>query len=378
MDSGTHLAEALEALPLEPLLDALGDADAYLVGGWVREVVAGRDPGGDLDVAVEGDLEELLDRLVPALEIEVHERHARFGTATVELGDGLRVDLTRTRRETYAHPGALPDVEPASIAEDLRRRDFSVNAIAVALRSAHAVIDPYDGSADARAGVLRVLHEGSFVDDPTRAIRGARYAARLGLEPEEGTLALLRETDLETVSADRRDAELARLAAEERAPRGFRLLDEWGILIADEATLGLIEAIDEVAPSTPWAGDPATRSHAILIALRGGDRLDAALRLARAEPDRPSEGVRLAAGHQPAELLVATAAGCGWLAEYASEWRSVALEIGGEDLIAAGIPQGPAIGAALDEALERKLDGGLGGGRDAELELALELARRAS
>ena len=373
MDAPPTLAAALDSLPLEPLLAALEGAEAHAVGGWVREAIAGREPGGDLDVAVDGDLEALLARLDPALEIEVRAQHGRFGAASVELA-GLRVDLTRTRRESYAYPGALPTVEPAPIGEDLRRRDFTVNAIAVSLRPPHELLDPYDGAADVEAGVLRVLHDESFVDDPTRALRAARYCARLGLEPEPRTAELLRATDLSTVSADRRDADLARLAAEATAPAGFRLLSEWGLLPLDEAALELIEAIDSVGASTPW---PEERDAAILLVAAGGERLEAALRLSRTEAERPSEGVKLARGHSRAELLVATAAGCEWLAQFANEWSAVSLEIDGEDLIAAGVPQGPAIGAALRETLERKLDGGLHGGREAELEVALALARRA-
>jgi tRNA nucleotidyltransferase (CCA-adding enzyme) len=291
----------------------------------------------------------------------------------VELG-GLHVDLTRTRRETYEHPGALPDVEPAPIGEDLRRRDFTVNAMALDLRAPHELLDPYDGAADVAAGALRTLHDQSFVDDPTRALRAARYCARLGLAPEPRTLELLRDTDLDTVSADRRDAELARLAGEPAAPAGFRLLAEWGLLALDESALRLIEAVAAVAAETPW---PDERAAAILLVASGGEPLDSALRLSRTEVDRPSEGVKLGRGHSRAELLVATAAGCEWLAEYANEWSAVSLEIDGEDLLAAGVPQGPAIGAALRETLERKLDGGLHGGREAELEVALAFARRA-
>ena len=122
MDPRQTLAGALDALAIEPLLSALDGAAAYAVGGWVREVIAGRDPGGDLDVAVDGDLEALLARLDPALEIEVRAQHDRFGAASIDLG-GLRVDLTRTRRETYAHPGALPAVacpQPPAPARILR------------------------------------------------------------------------------------------------------------------------------------------------------------------------------------------------------------------------------------------------------------------
>lgn len=370
-----RIAEAVDLLPLGPFRAPLEASGAYVVGGWVRELVARRDPGGDVDVAIEGDLDALLDDLDPELGIDVHERHRRFGTATVAIG-GLRVDLTRTRRERYAHPGALPDVEPAPIAEDLGRRDFTVNAMAASLSEPGALLDPFGGAADLRTGFLRILHDGSFVDDPTRAIRAARYAARLGLEPEPDTLALLGATDLRTVSDDRRDAELSRLAAEDEAARGFVLLTEWGAVDLDSESLRLIAAVSAAASGPAWAGDAASRSRAILLVAQRGERAEAALRLAEAEPDRPSEAVRLAAGHQPAELLIATAAGAGWIDEYLSSWRSVGLAIDGGDLLAAGLPEGPAVGRALRGVLERKLDGGLSGGREAELQLALALARQ--
>ena len=367
-------ATALDRLPLEPLLGALGDARAWVVGGWVRDVLAGREPGTDLDVAVDGELEAVVERLERDRGIEVHIQHRRFGTATVGL-DGLRVDLARTRRESYSAPGDLPEVEPAPIEEDLARRDFSVNAIAVELHAPHALLDPFGGIADIQARFLRVLHDASFADDPTRAIRAARYAARLGYEPEAGTLERLRGTDLGAVSADRRGAELARLAAEREAPDGFRLLNDWGVLAHDAERLALIAAIDRLASVPPFDADAADRSRAILLAADGGPRFEAALALAHTAPDRPSEGVRIAAGHSGAELLIAAAAGCAWLADYAREWRRVSLEIGGEDLIAAGVPEGPAIGIGLRGALQRKLDGGLTGGREAELEVAVALAR---
>lgn len=376
MDPDPTIVAAVESLPLGPLRESLGAADAYLVGGWVRELIAGRVPGGDIDVTVDGDLESLIENLDPALGLEVHERHRRFGTATVKAG-GLRIDLARARRERYASPGALPDVEPATIDEDLARRDFTLNSMAISLRAPHDLLDPFGGAADARSGILRVLHADSFVDDPTRAIRAARYASRLGLEPDQDTLDLLRAAGLGTVSADRRRAELARLAAEPTAPRGFALLAGWGVIELGARALELIAAVDARAAGGPWGDDPATRGHAIMLAACGGERAAAALKLSRAEADRPSEGVRLAAGHARAELLLAAAAGAGWLDDYLEDWSSTTLEIDGEDLVAAGVPEGPAVGVGLRGALERKLDGGLGGGREAELELALALARRA-
>lgn len=379
MSADQNVAVAIDRLALAPLVEALGAADAYLVGGWVRELVAGREPGGDLDVAVDGELEPVLERLEGLqrpLEIEVHQHHQRFGTATVVL-DGLRVDLSRSRRERYPSPGALPEVTPAPIEEDLGRRDFTVNAVAIGLRHPHDLLDPFGGVDDIRAAVLRILHDRSFVDDPTRAIRAARYAARLDLSSDPGTLVALRATDLTTVSADRREAELARLANEPRAARGFELLAEWGLIEAPPEALELVAAIDLLSAESPWSGDPPLRGRAILLAIEGGPQADSAMSLAQAEPERPSEAMRLAGGHQPAELLLAAAAGCAWIQDFAETWSRVSLEISGQDLIAAGIPEGPAVGAGLRGALERKLDGGLSGGREAELAVAIELAREA-
>ena len=371
MNDDSSIREAMKRLPLRALGEALAGVEAYLVGGVVRELVAGRGPSRDLDVAVAGEIEPVLDRLgAPA------RRHARFETATVTL-DGIEVDLARTRQETYPAPGALPEVSPAGIEEDLARRDFTVNAMAVPLSPPHHLLDPFEGRADLEAGVLRALHDRSFVDDPTRAIRAARYCSRLDLDPDPETLGLLGATRLGDVSAARHDAELARLAAEPSAPRGFALIAEWGVMAIPEPVLALIAKVDRRASAPPWDADPPLRSRAILIAAEGGESSKAALSLAGTRPERPSEAVRLASAHQPAELLLAAAAGCEWIDDYEREWRIVDLEIDGEDLIAAGIPEGPAVGAGLRAALERKIDGGLRGGRDRELEAALEVARKA-
>src|SRR5204862_5738281 len=121
---------------------------------------------------VEGELTPLTERL--GGETRAHER---FATASVSV-DGLEVDLAATRSETYPRPGALPEVRPASLDEDLARRDFTVNAMAVPLVGEPQLIDPHGGLGDLKRGELRVLHAGSFEDDPTRALRAARYAAR--------------------------------------------------------------------------------------------------------------------------------------------------------------------------------------------------------
>lgn len=374
VNHGFDVSAAIERLPLGPLRDPLLAAGAHLVGGAVRDLLARGEAGTDLDVAIEGDPEELLDDLDPASGVVVEARHARFGSVRVTVA-GASVDLTRTRSETYPAPGALPIVVAATIERDLERRDFTINAMAIPLGGEGRLLDPFDGRADLRSRTLRVLHDASFNDDPTRAIRAARYGSRLGLQPDHRTLELLVATDLGSVSDDRRRAELGRLADEAFAPAGFALLAGWGLIELSAEALALIAGIDRLASGDPWSGRSEVRSAAIMLAAEGGEPADAAARLATAVPDRPSEAVRLARAHPAEVLLLASAAGGAWITECLSEWAETALEIDGGDLIAAGIPEGPAVGAGLRGALERKLDGGLVGGREAELELALELAR---
>jgi len=361
-----RLAERLRALPgLDRVRDAAGDLRAYLVGGAVRDLLMGSERT-DLDVAVEGDAAALGGRL--GGEIREHER---FSTATVRV-DGLELDLATARSETYAEPGALPDVRPASLVEDLARRDFTVNAMALPLAGDPELIDPHGGLEDLEHGLLRVLHERSFVEDPTRALRAARYAARYGFELEPRTGELLRAANLDTVSRDRVDGELRKLAREPRARRGFELLDEWGLVPIKAGTGDLIAAVGELAAAEPWS-DVIDRGEAVFAAALGTNA-DAARELAGAEVPSPSRGVELARGHDGVTLALARALGGEWLDRYVGEWRTVRLEIDGEDLIAAGIPEGPEIGRGLAAAMRAKLDGEVGGAEE-ELRVALDAAR---
>jgi tRNA nucleotidyltransferase (CCA-adding enzyme) len=365
-DHSESIAEALQLT--HPELVAVHDVatePVYLVGGAVRDLLLGHGRA-DIDLVVEGDAAELAARL--GADVVSHER---FATAKVGL-DGHEVDIAAARSETYPHPGALPVVEPAAGVEaDLARRDFTINAMAIPLRGEPRLIDPYGGRADLAAGQLRVLHPGSFRDDPTRALRAARYAARFGFELEPETAALLRRVDLSTVSADRHDAELLRLAAEEEAPRGFALLAEWGLVELRGEGAELAVRVADLLASEPWSS-LAPRDRALLRAALGPPGGEGALAAAR--PERPSQAVELAARRDPVELVLARVLGAEWLDRYLAEWRDVALEIDGEDMIAAGVPQGPALGRGLKEALRRKLDGEIDG-REQELAVALEAAR---
>jgi tRNA nucleotidyltransferase (CCA-adding enzyme) len=362
-----QLSERLAALPgVERLRAAAADLPAYLVGGAVRDVLLGRDRA-DMDVAVEGEAAELARRLGGEVR-----RHERFATATVLL-DGLQVDLAATRSEAYPHPGALPEVRPASLAADLARRDFTMNAMAVPLAGDPQLIDPHRGLEDLQRGLLRVLHPGSFVDDPTRALRAARYAARYGFTLERGTAELCRGTDLSTVSRDRTDAELRKLAAEPQAQRAFELLAEWGLVELEPDALELAGAVGQLTAGEPWR-EVVPRADAVLAAALGRG-VGKARQLGSAEPARPSEAVERARGRTAVELALARALGAEWLDRYVTQWRGVRLEIDGNDLIEQGVREGPAVGHGLAEALRAKLDGEVHG-RTEELRAALAAARK--
>ena len=361
-----RLAERLAALPgIERLREAAAGIAAYLVGGAVRDLLLGRDRA-DIDVAVEGEVAELARRL--GGEVRSHQR---FDTATVRV-DGLEVDLAATRSETYAHPGALPEVRPATLAADLHRRDFTVNAMAVELSGDPELIDPHGGLEDLQRGELQVLHPRSFEDDPTRSLRAARYAARYGFALERATEELIRRANLSTVSRDRVEAELRKLAAEPEARRAFELLSEWGLLELQPGALELAAAVGELTASEPWL-QVAGRADAVLAATLGRGVTEA-YQLASAEPARPSEAVERARGRSGVELALARALGAEWLDRYVAEWREVRLEIDGRALIAEGVAEGPALGRGLREALRAKLDGEVHG-REEELRAAIAAAR---
>jgi len=338
----------------------------YLVGGAVRDLLLGR-PRADVDLVVEGDAAALAERLGGA-----SAEHERFGTVKVDV-EGHEVDVASARSEAYPEPGALPVVAPAeSVEQDLARRDFSVNAIAVPLQGEPRLIDPYGGKADLDDGLLRVLHDRSLVDDPTRAIRAARYASRFGFALEPKTEELLRRADLTTVSADRRRAELERLAAEESAREGFRLLAEWGLIDLRPDGLQLMKAVGELLETPYWAEEVPREQALVAAALGppGGEEV-----LASMWKPRPGEGVELAERRDPVELILARAMGADWLDSYLTAWRKIQLEIDGDDLISAGIEQGPAIGRGLRAARHKKLEGEIAG-RDEELATALAAALR--
>ena len=401
-----HLRERVRRLPgMERLLLALeGLPPAYLVGGAVRDLIRGDAPR-DVDIAVEGDARSTGRAIAERLGSDARE-YERFGTATVETPTST-YNLATTRTETYDEPGALPRVEPASLEDDLRRRDFSVNAMAIGLTGDDLghLYDPFDGQADLFAALVRVLHDRSFVDDPTRLLRAVRYATRLDFALESETHRLAREAvaadALATVSGNSIGADLMRLLREHELGRAVELLRELEIhsalhpeldpdpeLVASAALgaaaigadrgVAALAAFVENAPEELdlWLADlglVAEERDAAARAARVGPRIATAL---REREHSPSE-LRALLAREPLEALalaLALRAPSETVLRWVTDLRGVELEISGVDLLAAGVPEGPAVGRALEETLRRKLDG-LVSGRDEELETALLLAR---
>jgi len=420
-----QLAEPLAELARR-VLQAADDRElsVHLVGGPVRDWLLGR-PLRDFDLVVEEA--HGVEALAKALESDGLRatRHDRFGTLVLS-GEGAALDLATARRERYAHPGALPEVEPGSLEEDLLRRDFTVNAMALPL-SARArargvgLVDPAQGAQDLERRALAVLHRRSFHDDPTRALRAARLGPRLGFAltraSRNALRAALREGAFGRVSGDRLRREFVKLFDEAAIgldpSDAFRLLADWHLLGALEPGLSLER--EAVAPlrrlgrsiaAPPWPaprfrpwvaglalwlaplspalrrrtlarfsvqGEPAARIAGFARArdqwlralgrARGRGAIDAVL--------APIDEESLAALHAGADPGLRRR-----VERWAREDRTRRGPLSGSDLLELGFA-GPAVGRALARIRAAFLDRRVSG-RDEALALARELLRRRS
>ncbi|MFQ5828187.1 MAG: hypothetical protein ACE5JD_03400 [Candidatus Methylomirabilia bacterium] len=380
------------------LADSLG-ARAYVVGGLVRDLLRGM-PTQDLDVVVEGNGMALARRLARQLggKLTVHEV---FATASIERPAGARVDVATARQERYAAPGALPSVSPASLGEDLARRDFTVNAMALALSASvfGQLLDPFGGRTDLRRRRLRILHPLSFVEDPTRIFRAVRYASRLGFTLERGSrraLALaVSLAPYPRLSGQRISAELELIMAEPEWGKGLhalgrlgalRLLDpayrfsgkavrrihdlqqflQWGRahgVSLDPLPLAFLALLGHLTPALAeqslrrlaLRGEPLARLRA---ALSGGPALARKLeassaasrsRLASLMRDRPMEALGFA-------WLVGSEVSRRDIQWFLAEGRQVRPLLSGEDLLVLGMVKGPQMRQLLDRLRDERLD----------------------
>lgn len=369
-----------------------------LVGGVVRDLVRGEEPR-EVDLVVEGDAIAFARRLGRLLGARVRA-HPAFGTATIASRPPIDVAMART--EVYAHPGALPQVRSATIDDDLARRDLTVNAIAVVAHGpdAGAVLDPHGGIDDLRAGRLRLIAPHAFEEDATRLIRVARYADRLGLEPD----ALLEQTARHAATGGfvprvgrTRIGDALRLVFGERHPANVvRILSDFGVW--DALGFGDGPAPDVVARAFALAGREAEEADRVAIGfglLVAASPADARrpmlqdfglererIRRALAVADAGTLAVRLGdcgdgdldalCARVPVEAVVAAGALGDDLAERAAErylgdLRHRTIDLDGDDVARVlGIDAGPAIGRALQRLRRARIDGAVGAGRAAQ------------
>ena len=359
----------------------------WLVGGGVRDLALGR-PVHDLDLALPGEATPFAVAIVARLGSEATvEDESRFGTASVRFEEA-RLDLARLRTERYVSSGALPEVTFVDrIEDDLARRDFSVNAMALGLAGAEAdvLVDPSGGLADLAARRLRVLHARSFEDDATRLWRGARTAAVFDLEPDEATARLIADGTryLDTISGDRITAELKFTARRGRAGRTLALADAWGVLRGTHRALRLDTSSAHALQrrTGPIAFEvfmavllaPLPERAAVL------ERL-AASRVVATTVEQTARLVEAGAGDATPEVLEGLA-GATEDARAAARWldpeRQPALQrdlgrwertrpvLGAEELMRLGVPKGSALGAILDRLRRARYLGTLGTGAEA-------------
>jgi len=388
-------------------------ARLYLVGGTVRDGLLGVGYV-DLDLLVEGtpaaDLATGLQaRLGGSLSL-----HPPFGTATVALANGLVIDVAGARAEAYDYPGALPSVREGDLAADLSRRDFTVNALAVRVHPAPPeLIDPFGGLNDLQARRLRVLHPLSFVENPTRLIRGARLAGRLGLRFDGDAVAkaqaALRPAVVGNVSGQRLRAELELTLAEARVTPALRQLDALGALRGlfglrlDEAAA---VRLDDARADGVRSSDRTTREAEPALDPDKPDPLPYLLLLLAASPDEAAAEavqrfhwpkrvanlrakVRAAMALEPplndATLAALETAGRQALAALAPRHATAVAafehappepKVRGRDVLSLGLAPGPNVGRVLAHIDDERAAGRVSGYAQ-ELELARRLVTEA-
>ena len=398
--------DLLHSLPVA-VRDALGRIVAhrgtggvFAVGGAVRDLLLGA-PLADVDIVTEHDAIDVVQAAMPGVRLTTH---ARFRTASFTV-DGTRIDVATSRTETYARPGALPRITPAPIVDDLRRRDFSVNAMALRLDGPPDLLDPCEGVTDVRARVIRVLHDRSFLDDATRIYRALRYAARLGftIAPQTAGLLRLGVRYHDTIGGERLRRELELVLDEPTAGDALEACASAGVLAATHGALdwdaprsaALAEPPVPALPRIPFglallaarasaddAANICTRlrlKRAEHTAVRGVSAVAAATPMLRRPAVKPS-GVVMLLDRHPAAAVAAYAVTCadsiaaGLTLRYLEEWRHVRPSLNGRDLIELGVPAGPQVQRGLQLIRVARLDG-WAGDRNDERALALRYVK---
>ena len=364
------------------------EASIYIVGGPVRDALL-RSPVVDLDFSVVGDGVAIANRFAEETGGKITV-HPQFGTAIVD-SDRCRVDVVTARREHYPEPGSLPSVTFGSIEDDLARRDFSINAMALRVwPEGKGILDPTSGLDDLQSGIVRVLHSQSFVDDPTRMFRAVRYEQRFGFYIDDGTLQLMTSAvdsgHMESVSGERWLHEIERVLDEPNPGRVLLRASELGLLsglhhsLADDSGIRRMAEWDQgLVDRDEWLAalfGPLNEADGTAViqrlrlsgrwAMVARDTIDLrekekAVRESAERPSdlygilRPFEPQAIAARTKLTEDLSVKRA----LQRYLDELRFIRPGLSGEDLLEMGAPQGPLIGEILAHLRCARLDGAL-------------------
>jgi tRNA nucleotidyltransferase (CCA-adding enzyme) len=362
----------------------------YLVGGVVRDLLLERE-NLDLDLVVEGDAPEIA-RLLAEKKHAKLVTHQRFRTATLSW-NGWSADLATARSESYARACALPTVKPSTIGDDLFRRDFTINAMAVDLNSQRygALLDPYGGLADLKNRLVRVLHDKSFTDDATRIWRALRYEQRLGFSLEPETLTLLKRdvSYLKMLSGDRVRHELEMVFKEAYPENVLRRAGELSVLSSLHPSLRGDGWLVEKVARAREACAPAQPSAGLYLALllyrlpeKDGEKIVSFLHLRKSVARIVREALDLKENLEPLSIpewtpgevyaylirydpdavrAVMAASDSTMVRErldvFLSQLRHVRPSLRGEELKRMGVPQGPGIKQMLDRLLEARLEG---------------------
>ena len=374
------------------------EAPLFLVGGSVRDLLL-EAPLTDLDMTVEGDAVGLASEAAARTGARL-KTHRRFGVATLALG-GNRIDVATTRTEVYSRPGALPKVAPGNILSDLKRRDFTINSMALALTGENAgtLLDPLHGRKDLEEGLVRTLHPNSFIDDATRLLRAARYETRLGLSLDKETESLLGEAVqgrlLDTVSGDRVRKEIELTFHEPDPLKTLNRFRELGILAAIHPSLGKCLPSRGVENGSPllWLaltayGVSYNDGTAIIQRLRMPSRwakvvMDTVEVAARPEQDLlglpPQKLAEWLDSRSPysveaAAMLTSNPDVAETLRRYLKSWRNVKPLLTGRDLASLGAEEGPMVGDLIRKLKEARITG-MVCSREEETELAKKFIR---
>jgi tRNA nucleotidyltransferase (CCA-adding enzyme) len=409
-----NLARQIEKYLPRPLLELVKETSrqagklrqrVYLVGGVVRDMLLGY-PNFDLDLVVEGDAVQLAQQVAETSQAKLLAHH-RFGTAKLRY-DNFTMDLATARKETYASPGALPAVTPGTLKDDLIRRDFSINAMAISLAADDygELVDPYQGKTDLEHRLIRVLHPGSFSDDATRILRGVRYEQRFGFEFEARTARLLKRNIpmLDTISGDRIRHELELILKEEQPELAIKRLGDLGILARISLSLKgdgqIAEKFDKARRLEKPTQLPSLYFCLLIYSFNETDieqflvRLNIPAKLSRAMRDtlrlktrlplldkpslKPSQIYYLLREYESVAIQANTLAaesptGRRSLQLFLTKLRHVRTVLDGEELKKLGVSPGPEMGRVLQILHKAKLDGEVRTKAD-EKKLALSLS----